>query len=132
MSTTEGFHVPAIPFTDVAGNAGTLSPAQTVSDDPKLKVGTIFGVTVTVKVVVVSQFPPAGVNVYVPEFWLSTTAGLHTPLTALFDVGGNAGTIPPAQIVNDVPKLKTGTISGLIVTFNVAGKAHKPAVGVNV
>jgi hypothetical protein len=47
-------------------------------------------------------------------------------------VDGNAGTIPPAQIESDVPKLKTGTISGLIVTVNVVGNAHNPAVGVNV
>jgi len=59
-------------------------------------------------------------------------AGLHTPLTPLFDVDGKAGTIPPAQMESDVPKLKTGTISGLMVTFNTDGNAHKPAVGVNV
>ena len=63
MLTTEGNHVPAIPFTDIAGNAGTLSPAQMVRVDPKLNVGTTFGVTVTVNVVVVSQFVTEGVNV---------------------------------------------------------------------
>ena len=40
--------------------------------------------------------------------------------------------MPPAQMESDVPKLKTGTIRGLMVTFNVVGNAHKPAVGVNV
>lgn len=68
MSTTEGYQLPAIPFTDIAGNAGTLSPAQIVRVNPKLNVGTIFGATVTVNAVVVSQFVPEGVKVYVPEF----------------------------------------------------------------
>ena len=36
------------------------------------------------------------------------------------------------QVDSDVPKLNNGTTSGFIVTFNVVGKAHKPAVGVNV
>jgi len=68
LSTAEGNQVPAMPFTDIAGNIGTLSPAQIVRVDPKLNVGTTFGVTVTVNVVVVSQFVPEGVKVYVPEF----------------------------------------------------------------
>ena len=42
MSTTAGFHVPVIPFEDVVGNVGTVSPAQIVRLVPKLKVGTIF------------------------------------------------------------------------------------------
>jgi len=45
---------------------------------------------------------------------------------------GNAGTVPPAQIVRLVPKLKVGVIFGLTVTVNVVGTAHWPAVGVNV
>ena len=45
---------------------------------------------------------------------------------------GKAGTVPPAQIVRDVPKLNVGTIFGLTVTVKVAGTAHCPAVGVNV
>ena len=47
MLTIEGFHVPVIPFEDVVGKAGTVPPAQTVSDVPKLNVGVIFGLTVT-------------------------------------------------------------------------------------
>ena len=47
------------------------------------------------------------------------------------DVAGNAGTVPPAHIVSDVPKLKLGVIFGLTVTVKVVGKAHSPASGVN-
>jgi hypothetical protein len=50
----------------------------------------------------------------------------------LADVFGKAGTLPPLQIVNDVPKVKVGVIFGLTVTVNVAVVAHCPAVGVNV
>ena len=45
---------------------------------------------------------------------------------------GNAGTLPPAHMVSDVPKLKVGVMFGFTVTVNVAVVAHKPAVGVNV
>ena len=48
------------------------------------------------------------------------------------DVVDNDGTVPPAQIVKLVPKLKVGTMFGLTVTVNVVGNAHCPAVGVNV
>ena len=48
MSTTEGLHVPFIPFVDVFGNNGTDPPAQIVNDVPKLNVGVVFGLTVTV------------------------------------------------------------------------------------
>mgnify|MGYP006174046501 FL=1 len=50
----------------------------------------------------------------------------------LVDAAGNAGTVPPAQIVNVVPKLNVGVMFGLTVTVNVVAVAHKPAVGVNV
>jgi hypothetical protein len=68
----------------------------------------------------------------VPEAWSSTIAGLHVPLTPFADVVGNTGTVPPAHIVIDVPKLKLGTVLGVTVTLNVVGLAHDPAVGVNV
>ena len=60
------------------------------------------------------------------------TDGLHVPVILLVDVVGNAGTVPPAQIVNDVPKLNAGVMFGFTVTVKVVGFAHKPAVGVNV
>jgi hypothetical protein len=52
---------------DVAGNAGTALPAQMVSVVPKVNVGVMFGLTVTVNVVPLAHWPPAGVNVYVAE-----------------------------------------------------------------
>ena len=68
MLTTDGFHVPVIPFVEVVGKVGTLPPAQIDPLLPKANVGLTFGVTVTVNVVVVAQRPAFGVNVYVPEF----------------------------------------------------------------
>ena len=49
----------------------------------------------------------------------------------LLDVFGNVGTVPFAQIVNEVPKLNAGVILGFIVTENVTGIAQ-PAPGVKV
>ncbi len=54
------------------------------------------------------------------------------PVTPFVDVLGNAGTIPPAQMVRLVPKLKSGVTFGLTVIVNDAVVAHNPAVGVNV
>lgn len=51
MSTVDGDQVPEIPLSDVAGNEGTLPPAQIVREVPKLNAGVMFGFTVTVKVV---------------------------------------------------------------------------------
>jgi hypothetical protein len=48
------------------------------------------------------------------------------------DVVGKAGTLPPAQIVSEVPKLNVGVILGFTVTLNVVAVAHCPAVGVKV
>ena len=50
LLTTEGFHVPEIPLVEVFGNTGTDPPAQILSDVPKLNVGVMFGVTVTLNV----------------------------------------------------------------------------------
>jgi hypothetical protein len=36
----------------------------------------------------------------------------------------NTGTFSPAQMVNDDPNGKDGTVFGVIFTVNVAGKAH--------
>jgi hypothetical protein len=63
---------------------------------------------------------------------LLTVAGFHVPVIPLSDVAGSVGTVPPLQIVNEVPKLKVGVIFGFTVTVNVAVVAHCPAVGVNV
>ena len=58
-----GDHVPVILLEEVLGNAGAAVPAQIVIAVPKLNVGIIFGVTVTVKVEVVAHWFAAGVNV---------------------------------------------------------------------
>ncbi len=57
-----------MPLLEVVGKDGTPAPAQIVSDDPKLNVGAMFGLTVTVSDVDVAHCPAAGVNVYVAEF----------------------------------------------------------------
>jgi hypothetical protein len=132
LSTVAGFHVPVTPLEDVTGNEGTVAFAQTVNDVPKLNVGVIFGVTVTVNVAEVAHTPIAGVNVYTAEAWSLTVAGFHVPLIPLLDAPGNVGTVPPAQMVSDVPKVKVGVMLDATVTVNVVGNAHCPADGVNV
>ena len=59
-------------------------------------------------------------NVYTPGFWLSTTDGVHIPVIPFVDVVGNVGTVPPAQIVSNIPKLNVGVIFAFIVVVNVA------------
>ncbi len=63
---------------------------------------------------------------------MSTIDGLQLPVILLVDVPGSVGTVPPAQMVSEVPKLNVGVILGLTVTVKVAVVAHCPAVGVNV
>jgi hypothetical protein len=72
-------------LSEVAGNAGTLPPAQIVSDVPKLNAGITLALTVTVNVVPFAHWFGLGVNVYMPEFWLSTVEGFHVPVTPLSD-----------------------------------------------
>jgi hypothetical protein len=52
-----------IALSDVEGNEGKPAPAHIVSEVPKLNVGIMFGVTVTVNVAVVAHCPAVGVNV---------------------------------------------------------------------
>ena len=58
------------------------------------------------------------------EVWLSTTEGLHVPTMPLSDVVGKVGTVPPAQITSEVPKLNVGIVFGVTVTVNVVVVAH--------
>ena len=67
-----------------------------------------------------------------PEFWLSTDEGFQLPVIPLPDVAGSDGTVPPAHMVREVPKLNVGVILGLTVTVNVVPVAHCPGEGVNV
>jgi hypothetical protein len=52
-----------IPFDEVPGNDGTAPPAQIVNVVPNAKVGVMFGLTVTVNVVVSAHCPAVGVKV---------------------------------------------------------------------
>ena len=63
LVTTDGLQVPVTPFVEVPGNTGTAMPAQMLKVVPKLKDGITFGVTVTFKVVGVTQDPGLGVKV---------------------------------------------------------------------
>ena len=56
-----GAHVPVIPSMDASGNIGAAAPLQIAAIG--LKVGVMFGLTVTVKVVVVAHWPAVGVKV---------------------------------------------------------------------
>ena len=111
-------------LSDVVGKTGTVPPAHIVKEVPNANVGVMLGVMVTANVVVVAHCPAAGVNVYVAEFWLSIVVGLHVPLIPFVDVVDNVGTVAPAQIVDDIPKLNAGVIIGLTVTEKVAVVAH--------
>ena len=63
---------------------------------------------------------------------MSTTAGLHEPAIPLVEVFGKGGTLPPAHIVSDVPKLKVGVVLGITVTLIVEVMPHCPEFGVKV
>ena len=52
-----------MPFVEVVGKVGTAPPAHIVELVPKLNVGVMFGLTVTVSVVPVAHWPALGVNV---------------------------------------------------------------------
>jgi len=63
LFTTDGLHVPVIPFVDVVGKVGTDPPAQIFNDVPKLNVGVTIKLTVTVNITGVAHCPASGVNV---------------------------------------------------------------------
>ena len=132
MSTVAALQLPAILSVDVVGRVGTVPPAHIVSVVPKLNVGVMFGLTVTLNVAERAHCPAVGVNVYTTEFWLSTVDGLHVPVILLSDVVGSVGTVPPEHTVSVVPKLNVGVRFGFTVTVKVNGKAHTPEAGVNV
>ena len=121
-----------MPLSEVVGKEGTVAPSQILSDVPKLNVGVIFGLTVTVNVVGLAHNPSVGVNVYTPEAWLSTSDGSQYPVMPLSEVLGKEGTVPPPQITSEVPKLKVGVTLGLTVTLMFTDVPHCPTAGVNV
>jgi hypothetical protein len=55
LSITDGLHIPVMPFNDELTSVGTVPPVQIESDVPKLNVGVINGLTVTVNDVVVAH-----------------------------------------------------------------------------
>ena len=61
LLTVAGFQAPVYPFKDVKGKTGLGAPEQIGAI--AVKVGVIFGLTVTVKVVVVAHCPAPGVKV---------------------------------------------------------------------
>jgi len=124
--------VPVIPLSDVVGNVGMADPAQIVSDVLKLNAGVVFGLTTTVKLVPFAHWPVAGVNVYVPEVVLLTIKGLQLPMIPLVDVEGRTGTLPPEQMVSELPKANTGFAFVITITLIVAGIPHWFGFGVNV
>jgi hypothetical protein len=132
LLTIAGLHVPVIPFDDVLGKVATPSPSQIVALAPKVKVGVIFGLTVTVNVVPVTHPLEVAVNIYVPELLGSTTAGFHVPVIPLVDVVGNTGTVPLSQIESAVPNEKVATTFGITTTLTVTGIPQVPAAGVKI
>ena len=52
-----------MPLFDVLTNVGTPAPSHIFNEVPKLKVGFMFGVTVTVNVVGIAHCPAVGVKV---------------------------------------------------------------------
>jgi NADH:ubiquinone oxidoreductase subunit 4 (subunit M) len=80
-------------LSDVVGKEGTIAPAQIVREVPKLNAGVMFGFTVTVKAVPFAHWLPDGVNVYVADVVLLTTAGLHVPIIPFVDDEGRTGTL---------------------------------------
>jgi hypothetical protein len=123
-----------MPLADVAGNTGAVLPEHSVSEFPKANVGVSIGSTVTVNVAGTKHFPgtATGVNVYTPDAWLLATAALHVPSKPSSEVVGSVGTVPPVQMVNEVPKLNLGVVVGVTVTLNTSVVAHCPADGVKV
>jgi hypothetical protein len=132
LFTDAGFHVPVIPFEEVAGSAGTVPPEQIVKLFPKLNVGVTLGFTVTVNVAANAHCPAEGVKVYTSETVLLTVEGLQVPVMPLVEVPGKAGTVPPEHTLSAVPKLNAGVTLGVMVIFLVITFPHEPAVGVNV
>ena len=107
---TEGLQLPIFPFVDVVGKTGTDASPQIVNAVPKLKVGVRMGLTTTLIFTGMPHCPGSGVNRYVPEAWLSITAGDQEPVTPLFDVVCNNGAVAPAQ--NEAILLKVGVKTG--------------------
>ena len=122
-----GAQVPVIPLFEVVGNAVSAAPNQIGAT--AVKVGVTFGLTVIVRVVVVTHWPAVGVNVYVVVVVLFS-AGAQVPVIPLLDVVGNAPNAVPEQIA--AIGVNVGVTFGLTVIVSVVVVAHWPAVGVKI
>ena len=122
-----GDHVPAIPFKEVVGRLESAAPAQIAGRG--VNVGVKIGFTTIVIVVVNTQVPLDGVNVYVVVAVLFI-AGDQVPEIPLFEVVGKGLKVAPTQI--GAIAVNVGVMFGLTVIVSVVVVAHCPAVGVKV
>ena len=91
----------------------------------------MIGFTVTVKFTGGAHGSEVLLNVYTPLFVLLAVAGVHVPVIPFTEVVGKTGTVPPEQIVKEVPKLKRGVSTGFTVTVKVTGGAQGSEVLLN-
>jgi hypothetical protein len=116
-----GLHVPVIPLLEVPGKTGAVEPVHIAPMG--LKTGVILAVTVIEMVTGTAHCPVEGLNVYDPEAVLLTVAGLHVPVTPLFEVVGKTGAVAPLQIPGTM--VNVGTVVA-ILKFRQPGGATFP------
>ena len=124
---SDGDQIPDIPLFEIVGRGVNASPLQIGAT--AVKVGTIFGFTVIVNVVVDAHCPEVGVNVYVVVNELFN-AGNHVPVIPLFEVVGKALRFCPMHI--GATAVKVGVIIGFTKIERVAIVAHCSSFGVKV
>ena len=124
---SDGDQIPDIPLFEIVGKRVNASPLQI--GPTAVKVGTIFGFTVIVNVVVVAHCSVAGVNVYVVVAILFN-AGDQVPDIPLFEVVGKALRFCPMHIGANA--VKVGVIIGFTKIERVAIVAHCSSFGVKV
>ena len=122
MLTVGVFQVPVIPLSEVVGKSGAVSFSHI--EVTKLKVGVMYGFTVTViGGAGLVHCPPAEVNIYVPVAVLLTVGVFQFPVIPLSEVVGNNGAVSFSHI--EVTKLKVGVILGFtIIIISVVVVAH--------
>ena len=122
-----GDQVPVMPLLDVVGKAAKVVPAQIGAT--WVNVGTMFGLTSIVIVVVVAHNPAVGVKVYKVVAALFM-AGDQVPVMLLVEVVGKSVKVDPAQI--GATGVNVGKMFGFTSMVIVAVVAHNPEVGVKV
>lgn len=128
--TVVGIQVPLIPLSD--GHCMTREGLPSQTSGIGLKVGTVFGLTVTFILVVVAHCPASGVKVKVnvPATAVFIVVGFQVPDILFVELEGKAGAEAPSQIPNI--ELKVGVTFGTMVILKVVVCAHCPASGVKV